>query len=483
MGTCAQSDPIVHGVDGTCAQSDPIVHTHKARTHAVRTWPSHAIWGKWLWQHRGGGGGEHRERCGSGRCGAHSREQLEASEESNPPSRSLTCSPSKGLHASSSAHLALPFWKYCTGDPASGKKMVGVLSTAAPNIHANFLRTLVKPGLFPSPVHLYIKQGVVLARDTSKTDAMLVAVLLTMSPSLAYVVPSSGSGFSRGLRPASPRCCADPPLPAITQMRMKALKGELDERGVSWRGTCFERAELEAALSRARDLPSPPPPPPPRPAPPPAASPAPQADDAPAPTTTRAAASSADGKGESGSSTGEDAAAAYTTAYELALADANKLRVSELRAALAERQLNWAGILEKSELAEKLAAAQARSALFSRSGGLEPGKARVLSGAQLALEIEDDRTPMLLDVYATWCGPCKMIAPQLEEIAASLGSRARVAKLDSDLESEMSTTLRVQGLPTLIFYRGGKEVKRVEGVPGGKDALEALVSEHLGVEV
>ena len=131
MGTCAQSDPIVHGVDGTCAQSDPIVHTHKARTHAVRTWPSHAIWGKWLWQHRGGGGGEHRERCGSGRCGAHSREQLEASEESNPPSRSLTCSPSKGLHASSSAHLALPFWKYCTGDPASGKKMVGVLSTAA----------------------------------------------------------------------------------------------------------------------------------------------------------------------------------------------------------------------------------------------------------------------------------------------------------------------------------------------------------------
>ena len=47
----------------------------------------------------------------------------------------------------------------------------------------------------------------------------------------------------------------------------------------------------------------------------------------------------------------------------------------------------------------------------------------------------------------------------------------------------MSTTLRVQGLPTLIFYRGGKEVKRVEGVPGGKDALEALVSEHLGVEV
>ena len=107
----------------------------------------------------------------------------------------------------------------------------------------------------------------------------------------------------------------------------------------------------------------------------------------------------------------------------------------------------------------------------------------MLSGAQLALEIEDDRTPMLLDVYATWCGPCKMIAPQLEEIAASLGARARVAKLDSDLESEMSTTLRVQGLPTLIFYRGGKEVKRVEGVPGGKDALEALVSEHLGVEL
>lgn len=297
-------------------------------------------------------------------------------------------------------------------------------------------------------------------------------LLLLASPSVGYVLPATPWSSSvlppRLCDTVCPRCCADA-LPDPSGMRMKELKAELDERGIAWRGTCFERNELESALSAAREAP-------------PAAPPAAPAAEPQAPAAEAQPAVESDGS-TAAASTSDEEEEAYAAAYESELAAAMKLRVSELRAGLAERQLNWAGILEKSELAEKLAAAKARSSLFSRSGALEPGRARVLTGAQLEIEIQDARTPMLLDVYATWCGPCKLIAPQLESLAAKLKERARVAKIDSDLEPQMSSQLRVQGLPTLIFYRDGAEVHRVEGVPGGADALAALVREHLGVEL
>lgn len=104
-------------------------------------------------------------------------------------------------------------------------------------------------------------------------------------------------------------------------------------------------------------------------------------------------------------------------------------------------------------------------------------------GCARGTQLADERTPLLVDVYATWCGPCKLIAPMLEEIAAKLGARARIAKMDADEEEELSTELRVAGLPTLIFVRGGEEVYRLEGAPQNVADLEALVSQHLGVEL
>ena len=61
--------------------------------------------------------------------------------------------------------------------------------------------------------------------------------------------------------------------------------------------------------------------------------------------------------------------------------------------------------------------------------------------------------------------------------------QARVCKLDSDAEPDLSSELRVAGLPTLLFFAEGREVHRLEGVPGNEDALAAIVREHLGVEV
>ena len=260
-------------------------------------------------------------------------------------------------------------------------------------------------------------------------------------------------------------------LPAIDSMKLKEIKAELDERGVTWKGVCFEKEDLQRALETARSQPPPPPAaeepeapaataaPPPPPAPPPAAEPAPAAA-APAPPTA-------------------DEAAAYDSAYATAYADCMKMRVKELRTQLAARSLRWGGLVEKEELASLLAGAMARGALFSRSGALQPGLATIIDEAAAREEIADDRSPMLLDVFATWCGPCKMIAPMLEKCAAELGEQARFAKIDSDLAPALSNELRVQGLPTLVFYREGKEVHRLEGAPQTADQMLQLCRQYL----
>jgi len=149
---------------------------------------------------------------------------------------------------------------------------------------------------------------------------------------------------------------------------------------------------------------------------------------------------------------------------EEALDKCRAMRVKELRTELGTRGISWADALEKSELEERLAPVLAAEADFSRSGRLSPGLVGKLSGAELEQEMEASSTPMLLDVYATWCGPCKMMTPQLDAAAQSLGQRVRMAKMDSDEEPDWSTRLKVGGLPTLILFdQSGNEVARQEG--------------------
>lgn len=68
--------------------------------------------------------------------------------------------------------------------------------------------------------------------------------------------------------------------------------------------------------------------------------------------------------------------------------------------------------------------------------------------------------PFLLDVSATWCGPCKVLAPILEQVASELGPEVRVGKLDMDASPAVSARFRVRGAPTLLLFRGGEEVGR-----------------------
>lgn len=71
--------------------------------------------------------------------------------------------------------------------------------------------------------------------------------------------------------------------------------------------------------------------------------------------------------------------------------------------------------------------------------------------------------PVLVDLWAAWCAPCRMISPALEEIAGELMGKVRITKLNVDENPQTHAALRVSGIPTLVMFRGGKEVDRVVG--------------------
>ena len=72
--------------------------------------------------------------------------------------------------------------------------------------------------------------------------------------------------------------------------------------------------------------------------------------------------------------------------------------------------------------------------------------------------------PVLVDFYATWCGPCQMMAPILEQVGAHLKNRMQVVKIDSDRYPGLATQYQIQSLPTLVLFKNGQPVDRIEGL-------------------
>ena len=89
------------------------------------------------------------------------------------------------------------------------------------------------------------------------------------------------------------------------------------------------------------------------------------------------------------------------------------------------------------------------------------------------LVLEADK-PVLVDFWATWCMPCRMIAPVVEEIAEETQGRAYVGKVNVDEQAALAQRYRVSSIPTLIVFEHGREVRRTVGVQG-KEALEELL--------
>jgi thioredoxin len=142
------------------------------------------------------------------------------------------------------------------------------------------------------------------------------------------------------------------------------------------------------------------------------------------------------------------------------------MKVKELREELAKRRLRWADLLEKSDLVR--AVVQARKTASNFSSHITPGTVADLTEEQVQDELQQRggaaTTPLLLDVYATWCGPCKMMAKELAGAATEWHDRVRLAKMDSDKYPRLASTFKVQGLPTIILFdANGQEVDRLEG--------------------
>lgn len=91
--------------------------------------------------------------------------------------------------------------------------------------------------------------------------------------------------------------------------------------------------------------------------------------------------------------------------------------------------------------------------------------------------IKSDK-PTLVDFFATWCGPCRMQGPVLEEVKNKVGDTANVLKVDIDKNIELAQRYRVQSVPTLILFKSGEPVWRAVGLQQG-DVLEAKIKEHL----
>ncbi|AXT62300.1 thioredoxin [Aquimarina sp. AD10] len=91
--------------------------------------------------------------------------------------------------------------------------------------------------------------------------------------------------------------------------------------------------------------------------------------------------------------------------------------------------------------------------------------------------IIDSKTPVLVDFFADWCGPCKMLAPILKEVKDELGETIKVVKIDVDKNQPLASKYQVRGVPTMILFKEGKQVWRQSGVLQKNDLI-GIIKTH-----
>lgn len=107
-------------------------------------------------------------------------------------------------------------------------------------------------------------------------------------------------------------------------------------------------------------------------------------------------------------------------------------------------------------------------------GKLNTGKVYEMDANALAKASRNDDVPLLVDFWAPWCGPCRMMAPEFVKAAQALGPNARLAKINTEDYPKVSMKNNIRGIPTMILYQNGKEVARQSGaVPAS--AIEQFV--------
>ena len=101
-----------------------------------------------------------------------------------------------------------------------------------------------------------------------------------------------------------------------------------------------------------------------------------------------------------------------------------------------------------------------------------------VTDANFKNEVLDSQTPVLVDFWATWCGPCKMIAPIVEELATEYNGKMKFGKLDVDANPQVSMQFGIRSIPTLLVFKGGKVVDQIIGAIPKRNLVDKI-SPHL----
>lgn len=122
-------------------------------------------------------------------------------------------------------------------------------------------------------------------------------------------------------------------------------------------------------------------------------------------------------------------------------------------------------------------AALQKQPVCGKCGATLPAPSRepaIVTDANYASLVEASPLPVLLDLWAAWCGPCRMIAPTIEGLARELAGKVLVGKLDVDANQRTAARFGVQGIPTLLILKKGREVDRIVGVQSRDAILQRL---------